>query len=252
MALVTGASRGIGRAIAEAFAEAGADLAISARSLEALETCAGQIRAHGRRAEAFEADLEQLDQVQSLPVQVLERFGAIDVLVNVAGFNRRMPSVQMTEADWDSVIDVNLKASFFLAQAVGRSWIESSRFARVSERGKGKIINIGSLAGAIGFHQQAQYASAKAGLVGMTRVLSSEWAGHGICVNVLAPGYIDTELTEPIWRDPERSSRVLGRIPAGAPGQVRDIALAAIYLASPASDYVSGQVLFVDGGAQAS
>lgn len=251
IAIVTGASRGIGHGIALAYAEAGADVALVSRSEAELRRCAAQIEGLGRRAAVVSADLSDLNVVRSILPRTEAALGIPDVLVNVAGFNRRMPAIEMSEADWDDVLNVNLRSVFFLSQSVARRWIETDRYAPEAGRPKGKIISIGSLAGAIGFFGQAQYAAAKAGLVGMTRVLSTEWAPHGVCVNVIAPGYIDTDLTASIWRDPARSARVLGRTPAGRPGQVSELTGTAVFLASAASDYVTGQALFVDGGFQA-
>ncbi|MFN0069939.1 MAG: SDR family NAD(P)-dependent oxidoreductase [Chloroflexota bacterium] len=250
-ALVTGASRGIGRGIALGLAAAGADLALVSRSRQLLESCAAEVRALSRQAIVVPADLSKMSDVRALPERVETELGPIDILVNVAGFNRRTPAIEMSEEAWDDVVTVNLRSVFFLCQGVARRWIETERFAAPFGRPKGKIISIGSLAGAIGFPGQAQYSASKAGLVGMSRVLSTEWAPHGICVNVIAPGYIETDLTVPIWRDPIRSARVLGRTPAGRPGQVAELTGTALYLASAASDYVTGQTIFVDGGFQA-
>jgi NAD(P)-dependent dehydrogenase (short-subunit alcohol dehydrogenase family) len=250
-ALVTGASRGIGRGIALGLAEAGADIALVSRDREALESCALDVRALNRRAVVVPTDMSRIDDVRQLPDRVERELGPIDILVNVAGFNRKTPALEMTEESWDDVLTVNLRSVFFLCQGVARRWIEGKRFSAEAGASKGKIVSIGSLAGAIGFPGQAQYAASKAGLVAISRVLSSEWSPHGINVNVVAPGYIDTELTAPIWRDHERSARVMSRTPAGRPGQVSEIVGTVVYLASPASDFVSGQTIFVDGGFQA-
>src|SRR5215217_3674703 len=250
-ALVTGASRGIGRGIALGLAEAGADIALISRDRDALESSALAVRAFDRRAVVVPADMSRIDDVRQLPDRVERELGPVDILVNVAGFNRKTPALEMTEESWDDVLTVNLRSVFFLCQSVARRWIDGKRFSAEAGASKEKIVSIGSLAGAIGFPGQAQYAASKAGLVAMSRVLSSEWSAHGINVNVVAPGYIDTELTAPIWRDHERSARVMSRTPAGRPGQVSEIVGTVVYLASPASDFVSGQTIFVDGGFQA-
>ena len=248
VALVTGASRGIGRAIALGFAEAGASVALSSRTQADLSQTAEAIRALGARAEAFPADVSRVQEIHALVREVLVRMGQIDILVNVAGVNRRRPSTEITEEDWDAVLDLNLKGLFFTSQAVGRYWIETRRFAVEHNRGKGKIINIGSIVGEMGSRRRAPYTASKSGVSGVTRTLAVEWATEGICVNCLAPGYIETELTKPLFDDPTFSASFHNRVPMGRRGYPIDLVGPAVFLAAPASDYLTGQTIVVDGG----
>jgi NAD(P)-dependent dehydrogenase (short-subunit alcohol dehydrogenase family) len=227
VALVIGASRGIGHAIATGLAEAGARVALSSRTKGDLSRSAEELRALGANAEAFPADVAKLSEIQALVHDVLNRMGQIDILVNVAGVNRRRPSTEITEEDWDTVLDLNLKALFFSSQAVGRYWIETGRFAAEHHRGKGKIINIGSIAGEMGSRRRA---------------------AEGICVNCLAPGYIETELTKPLFDDPVFSASFHNRVPMGRRGHPIDLVGPTVFLAAPASDYLTGQTIVVDGG----
>ncbi len=247
-ALVVGASRGIGRAIAQGLAEAGASIALSSRTQEDLLQTAEEIRALGARVEAFPADVAHVAEIQALVRDVLVRMGQIDILVNVAGVNRRAPSTEITEEDWDTVLDLNLKGLFFTAQAVGRYWIETRRFAPEHNRGKGKVINIGSIAGEMGSRRRAPYTASKSGVSGVTRTLAVEWAAEGICVNCLAPGYIETEMTKPLFDDPTFSASFHSRVPMGRRGYPVDLVGPAVFLAAPASDYLTGQTIVVDGG----
>lgn len=248
VALVTGASRGIGRAIAQGLAEAGASITLSSRTQVDLLKTAEEIRALGVRAETFPADVACVTEIQALMRDVLVRMGQIDILVNVAGVNRRAPSTEISEEDWDTVLDLNLKGLFFTAQAVGRYWIETGRFALEHNRGKGKIINIGSIAGEMGSRRRAPYTASKSGVSGVTRTLAVEWATEGICVNCLAPGYIETELTKPLFDDPTFSASFHNRVPMGRRGYPADLVGPAVFLAAPASDYLTGQTIVVDGG----
>lgn len=248
VALVTGASRGIGRAIAQGLAEAGASIALSSRTQDDLLKAAEEIRALGAHAEAFPTDLSRVAEVQALVRDVLARMGQLDILVNVAGVNRRRPSTEITEEDWDTVLNLNLKGLFFTSQAVGRYWIESQRFAAEHNRGKGKIINIGSIAGEMGSRRRAPYTASKSGVPGVTRTLAVEWAAENICVNCVAPGYIETELTKPLFDDPTFSATFHNRVPMGRRGYPVDLVGPAVFLAAPASDYLTGQTIVVDGG----
>ncbi len=248
VALVTGASRGIGRAIAQGLAEAGASIALSSRTKDDLLKAAEEIRALGVHAETFPADVARVTEIQALVRDVLDRMGQIDILVNVAGVNRRAPSAEITEEDWDAVLDLNLKGVFFTSQAVGQYWIETRRFAAEHNRGKGKIINIGSIAGEMGSRRRAPYTASKSGVSGVTRTLAVEWASEGICVNCLAPGYIETELTKPLFDDPTFSGSFHSRVPMGRRGYPADLVGPAIFLAASASDYLTGQTIVVDGG----
>jgi NAD(P)-dependent dehydrogenase (short-subunit alcohol dehydrogenase family) len=248
VALVTGASRGIGRAIAQGLAEAGASIALSSRTQDDLLKAAEEIRALGAHAEAFPTDVSRVAEVQALVRDVLARMGQLDILVNVAGVNRRRPSTEITEEDWDTVLNLNLKGLFFTSQAVGRYWIESHRFAAEHNRGKGKIINIGSIAGEMGSRRRAPYTASKSGVPGVTRTLAVEWAAENICVNCVAPGYIETELTKPLFDDPTFSATFHNRVPMGRRGYPVDLVGPAVFLAAPASDYLTGQTIVVDGG----
>jgi NAD(P)-dependent dehydrogenase (short-subunit alcohol dehydrogenase family) len=248
VALVVGASRGIGRAISRGLAEAGATVALCSRTQADLLEAAEEIRALGAGAEVFAADVSRAAEIQALVRDVLDRMGQIDILVNVAGVNRRKPSTEITEEDWDTVLGLNLKGLFFTSQAVGRYWMETRRFAPEHNRGKGKIINIGSIAGEMGIRHVAPYAASKRGVLGVTSTLAVEWASEGICVNCLAPGYIETDLTKARFDDPAFTTAFHNRVPMGRRGYPTDLVGTAVYLAAPASDYLTGQTIVVDGG----
>lgn len=237
VALVTGANTGIGQGIALALAEAGADIAAAGRS-PATETVE-KACALGRKAENFSADLSSVAAVQPLVDAVLGQFGRIDILVNNAGIIRRADAVDFTEADWDAVMDTNLKTLFFLCQAVGRHMIA---------RGSGKIINIASMLTFQGGIRVPSYTASKSGVGGLTKLLANEWAAKGIQVNAIAPGYIATNNTAALQADETRNRQILERIPAGRWGDAADIGGAAVFLAASASDYVQGHILAVDGG----
>jgi NAD(P)-dependent dehydrogenase (short-subunit alcohol dehydrogenase family) len=248
VALIIGASRGIGRAIARGLAEAGASVALCSRTQTDLFQAAEEIRPLGVRVEVFAADVSAVMDIQLLVREVLIRMGQIDILVNVAGVNRRKPSIEITEEDWDTVLNLNLKGLFFTCQAVGRYWLESRRFAPEHNRGKGKIINIGSIAGEMGIRHVAPYAASKRAVLGVTSTLAVEWASEGICVNCLAPGYIETDLTRARFDDPAFTTSFHNRVPMGRRGYPTDLIGAAVFLAAPASDYLTGQTIVVDGG----
>ena len=237
VALVTGANTGIGQGIALALAEAGADIAAAGRS-PADETV-GKVRGLGHRAENFAADLSSVGAIQPLVDAVLAEFGRIDILVNNAGIIRRADAVDFTEADWDAVMDTNLKTLFFLCQGVGRHMIA---------RGSGKIINIASMLTFQGGIRVPSYTASKSGVGGLTKLLANEWAAKGVQVNAIAPGYIATNNTAALQGDATRNRQIMERIPAGRWGDPSDIGGAAVFLASSASDYVQGHILAVDGG----
>jgi 2-deoxy-D-gluconate 3-dehydrogenase len=237
VALVTGANTGIGQGIALGLAEAGADLALVGRT--APDATAEAIRALGRNASFIEADLSRIAPVAKIVEEAADQFGRLDILVNNAGTIRRADAIDFTEADWDAVIDTNLKSAFFLSQAVARHMLE---------RGGGKIINIASMLSFQGGIRVASYTASKSGLAGLTRLLANEWAGKGINVNAIAPGYIATNNTAALQADVARNRQILERIPAGRWGEPADLAGAAVFLASAASDYVHGHILAVDGG----
>jgi 2-deoxy-D-gluconate 3-dehydrogenase len=237
VALVTGANTGLGQAIAVALAEAGADIVVAGRS-DPSDTAA-RVRAAGRRFHALQIDMEQAGQVGVLVEQTIAAFGRLDILVNNAGIIRRDDAADVTEADWDAVVDTNLKSVFFLSQAAARHMLA---------KGGGKIINIASLLSFQGGIRVPAYAASKSGAAGLTHALANEWAARGINVNAIAPGYFDTNNTAALRGDAVRAPQILARIPAGRWGQPSDLAGAAVFLASAASDYVHGVVLPVDGG----
>jgi len=238
VALVTGASAGLGQAIAIALAEAGADVACHGNSRSTDATCAA-ISQTGRKAFAVVGDLGDRETPARLIEDTIAHFGHLDILVNNAGTIRRSQATLYPEKDWADVIEVNLNSVFRLAQLAGRHMIE---------RGHGKIINIASLLSFQGGITVPAYAAAKGGVAQLTKALSNEWAGKGINVNAIAPGYMRTDNTRALQQDETRNRQILERIPAARWGEPADLAGAAVFLASPASDYVSGEVLVVDGG----
>jgi 2-deoxy-D-gluconate 3-dehydrogenase len=237
VALVTGANTGIGQAIAVALAQSGADVALAGRS--SADETASLIRAVGRRAILIGADLSSIAPVGGVVEQTVSELGSIDILVNNAGIIRRADAVDFTEADWDAVIDTNLKSLFFLSQAAGRRMIAA---------GRGKIINIASLLSFQGGIRVPSYTASKSGVAGLTKLLANEWAAKGLNVNAIAPGYIATNNTAALQADETRNRQIMERIPAGRWGKASDLGGAAVFLASSASDYVNGHVLAVDGG----
>lgn len=239
VALVTGASRGIGAAAALALAGAGCDVVLASRDKAALEQVAGRVEAVGRRALVHPIDLQRLDGIPALFEHAVKGLGRLDILINNAGTNIRRPAVEFTEADWDTVVNLNLRAAFFCAQAAGRIMVPQR---------SGKVVTISSIAGRVGLPTGAIYAATKAGVSAFTRTLAVEWAPHGVQVNAIGPGYIRTKLTEPLFANPEWVDRVTRRIPMARTGEVGDLLGAVLFLSSPASDYMTGQTLFVDGG----
>ena len=237
VAAVTGANTGLGRAIAEALAGAGADVALVGRS-DPAETLAA-IKALGRRAIWVSADLGSKPDYSAIVAEITGKLGGLHVLVNNAGIIRRANAIDFTEADWDAVLDVNLKSVFFLSQAAARHMIPN---------GGGKIINIASMLSFQGGIRVPSYTASKSGIAGLTRLLANEWASQGINVNAIAPGYFATNNTAALQADPKRNSEILGRIPAGRWGDPKDLGGAAVFLASRAADYVQGIILPVDGG----
>jgi 2-deoxy-D-gluconate 3-dehydrogenase len=237
-AIVTGANTGLGQAIAVALAAAGARIAAVGRS-DPGETLA-MIAAQGGNGAWIEADLESVAGFTALIERVVEHLGSADILVNNAGTIRRADALEFSEADWDAVLGINLKSAFFLAQAAARHWVAAAR--------GGKIVNIASLLSFQGGIRVASYTASKSGLLGITRLLANEWAARGINVNAIAPGYFATNNTAALRADAQRNAAILARIPAGHWGQPSDLGGAAVFLASPASDYVHGAVLPVDGG----
>ncbi len=241
VALVTGAASGLGAAIATALAQAGAQVAVHGNRRAATETAA----AIGGSAAAFQADLSDTSAAEKLFAEVKQRFGRVDILVNNAGTIHRDPAEQFKLEDWQRVVQVNLTSVFQLSQLAGRDMLARSSGGRISG---GKIINIASLLSFQGGIRVPAYAASKGGVAQLTKALANEWAAHNIQVNAIAPGYFATTNTEALQADPDRSRQILERIPAGRWGRPEDLAGAALYLASPASDYVTGTVVTVDGG----
>jgi 2-deoxy-D-gluconate 3-dehydrogenase len=238
VALVTGGNVGLGQGIALALAEAGADVASVAR--RGSDETVAKVQAMGRRAVSIQADLGSIEPVESVLDQATQALGPIDILVNNAGIIRRADAVDFTEADWDAVMDVNLKVLFFLTQAAVKRMIADGR--------RGKIINTASMLSFQGGIRVPSYTASKSGVAGLTKLMANEWAKHGINANAIAPGYFATDNTQALQDDPVRSKGILGRIPAGRWGEPGDLGGGAVFLASPASDYVQGVTLPVDGG----
>jgi 2-deoxy-D-gluconate 3-dehydrogenase len=239
VALVTGASAGLGAAMAVALAEAGADVAAHGNTRSPASTCA-RIESAGRRAAPLAGDLADPAVSARLVDEAIARLGRVDILVNNAGTIRRTPAADVSDEDWDRVIEVNLTSAFRLARVAGRRMLESGR--------GGKIVNIASLLSFQGGIGVPAYAAAKGGLAQLTKALANEWASKGINVNAIAPGYIETDNTAALRADPVRSRQILERIPAGRWGDANDLAGAVVFLASRAASYVHGHVLVVDGG----
>jgi 2-deoxy-D-gluconate 3-dehydrogenase len=238
-ALVTGASRGLGAAMAIGLAEAGADVVVHGNSRSPADTCRA-VEAAGRRAYPITADLGDAAASRDLVDRAVAAAGRLDVLVNNAGIIRRAPAAEMSDEDWAAVIEVDLSAVFRLSRAMGRHLLAAGR--------PGKIVNVASLLSFQGGITVPAYAAAKGGVAQLTKALANEWAGKRINVNAIAPGYIRTDNTEPLQKDAVRSEQILARIPAGRWGEPEDMKGAVVFLASSASDFVHGHVLVVDGG----
>lgn len=242
IALITGAGSGLGQAIALGFAEAGADVAITELpGKEALAHATAEgVRAAGRRAFTVPLDVTRTDTIEGAVKQVMDEFGRIDILVNNAGINIPKMALDVTESDWDRVQAVNLKGLFFVTQAVAKQ--------ALVPQGSGKVVNMASQMGVIGYNKRAAYCSSKAGVVNLTRVLAFEWAQYNININCIGPTFVLTPLTAPMFEDDSFREDVVRRIPLGRLGTPEDIVGAAVYLASPAADMVTGHTLLVDGG----
>ena len=239
VALVTGAGRGLGQAMAVALSEAGADIA--GLGSGSLENTATRVRALGRRFLSLKVNLleAQAKDLNELVARVVAELGGLDILVNNAGIIRRTPVLEFSERDWDDVIQVNLKAVFLLSQAAGRVMVE---------HGKGKIINVASVLSFQGGIRVPAYTASKSGVAGITRLMANELAAKGLNINAIAPGYMTTDNTAQLRADADRAPSILARIPAGRWGEPADLMGAVVFLASPASDYVNGTILPVDGG----
>ncbi|MCL6447339.1 MAG: glucose 1-dehydrogenase [Armatimonadetes bacterium] len=239
IALVTGGSRGLGKAMALALAKAGADLAVAARTEPELKQTVGEISSLGRQAAAFRVDVASVPQIHRMIQEVVLKFGRLDILVNAAGMNIRKPVLDVTEGEWDLLLSVNLKSAFFAAQAAAKVMIP---------RGRGKIINVASLTSKIGLPNICMYGASKGGIAQMTRGMAVEWARYNINVNAIGPGYFKTAMTAPLFKNEETATQLKNRIPLGRTGIPEDLAGATVFLASEASDYITGQIIYVDGG----
>jgi len=237
VAIVTGGARGIGREIALAFAQAGADVALFDVNAELLAGTAQELRALGRRAEGLVVDVTDGKQVDEGVAKVLDKLGRIDILINNAGITKDGLLVRMDDAQWDRVLAINLKGTFLCTRAVARHFLKQRR---------GRIVSIASIVGLIGNPGQANYAASKAGIIGFTKAVAKELASRGITCNAIAPGFIKTEMTEAL-PEPARQ-RLLEAIPMGVLGEPLDVARAALFLVSDAARYITGHVLVVDGG----
>ncbi|MEM5787124.1 MAG: glucose 1-dehydrogenase [Syntrophobacteraceae bacterium] len=240
VSLVTGGGRGIGFGIAKALAGAGSDLMLVARSESQLRESAQSLsREFGRRVEILPADVSKSETVAHIVEETVARFGRIDILANNAGSNIRKPFLEVTEEDYEAVIRIQLKSAYFLAQAAAREMVKN---------GQGKIINLASLTSKIAVPNISVYGAAKGGIFALTKSMALELAPFGINVNAVAPGYVRTTMTEAAFQDSERYEWMLSRIPMKRFGTPEDIGNAALFLASPASDYITGEVVYVDGG----
>ncbi len=238
-ALITGADKGIGRAIAMAYAEAGADIFIASLTLDSQDEIRKEVETFGRKVEFFQADLSQAKSIEDTVEACVEKMGRIDILVNNAGMISRAPLLEGKLEDWRKVIDINLNTVYYM-----------SRLASVymNKQGSGKIVNIASLLSFQGGKFVPSYTASKHGVAGLTKAFANELAASNIQTNAIAPGYIATDNTAPIRADKARNAEILGRIPANRWGDVQDLVGTAVFLASPAADYVNGHILVVDGG----
>ncbi len=239
VAVVTGAGRGLGRSMAIALAAAGADIVAASRTATEIEALRDDVRAMGRRAEAITCDATEEAQCERLADETVSRLGRVDILVNNAGINIRKPVLELTAAEYRQVLATNLEGYFLCARAFGKHL--------VAQR-SGKVVNISSIMGRVALANQAAYASSKGAIEQLTKVLAIEWAPRNVQVNAIGPTYFETELTRPLFEDEERHDFITGRTPMGRWGQPHELAGAVIFLASDASNYVTGHTLMVDGG----
>ncbi|WP_119304421.1 SDR family NAD(P)-dependent oxidoreductase [Dongia deserti] len=237
--LVTGPARGLGRASTLACAAAGADIVLGLRDLSTDGGLAAEIEGLGRKVLPLQLDVTRMDQIRDGVARALDRFGRIDILLNNVGVGPENPAEKVMEADFDFTVNANLKGTFFVTQAVGRSMIQ---------RKKGRIINMSSQAGSVVLHGESIYCMTKAAINHLTRCLASEWAPYGITVNSIAPTFINTDGTAPALSDPDFKRRTLAHIPLGRIGDPKDVAAAIVFLASPAASLITGTNLLVDGG----
>lgn len=239
VAIVTGASRGLGQTFARALARAGADLAITSRTLESLKPFQKEVEDMGRRVVPLELDVRDENSIRRMVSDAAKAFGRLDILVNNAGCNVRKPAVDVTWDDWNLILDTNLRGAFFVAQSVARVMIPN---------GRGRIINIGSVTSVMGYAGLGPYGASRGGIRQLTMSLADDWGPHGITVNCLAPGWFKTEQNKVMYEDAEWVAYLVDRIPMRRPGKMSDLAGPVVFLASDASEYVTGQTLLVDGG----
>lgn len=239
VALVTGGTRGLGDVAAKALAKAGADVAVCGRDRERLEKVSGEIRGMSRRSRGFFMDVVSAESVREAVGEVLSYFGRIDILVNNAGVNYRVPVLEYPEEQWDLVINTNLKGYVLVSQAVVPQMIQ---------RGYGKVIHMGSILGTVGLPNQLAYAASKGGVNQITKVMALEWAKKGVRVNAIGPTYFATDLNVQIRNDPERFNFINERTPMGRWGELPELEGVVIFLAAPASDFITGQTIYIDGG----
>ena len=238
--IVTGGGSGIGRAIAKGLVQARAEIVIAGRNKEKLEKTANEIRSFGGPVVPLQTDISKIGEIKNLVGLTVKEFGKIDFLFNNAGIIRRSSSEDFSEKDWDETININLRGPFFLAQAVAK--------VMISQKRKGKIINTSSLIAVQGGKRVPSYAASKGGLNQVTKSMANDWAKYNILVNAIGPGWVKTELTELLQKDKDRFNEITSRIPLGRWADPEDLIGAAIFLASDASDYITGQTIFVDGG----
>lgn len=242
VAIVTGGGKGIGAQVARVLGRAGADVVVAGRHREILDAVAAEIRVHGRRALAIRTDVQRVAEVRALVDQTIKAFGRVDILINNAGVNRSGPALEVAEETWDWIQDTNVKGMFFACQAVGPHMIAQRR---------GKIINIGSIISAIGLGFNVPYAASKGAVWQLTRSLALEWARHNIQVNAIGPGYVLTDQVRWLFENRDFADKILRKQPTGRAGEVTDLDGTVLFLASVASDYINGQMIFVDGASGA-
>jgi NAD(P)-dependent dehydrogenase (short-subunit alcohol dehydrogenase family) len=239
VALITGASRGLGRAIAGGLAEAGADLVITSRHLPDVERVASELAVGGRKVFALQVDVTRASEVDDAVARAIAAMGRLDILVNNAGINIRKPALELTEGDWDQTLDTNLKGCFLVARAVGRHMLA---------RQAGSVVNIASMMASVVHAERAAYASSKGGLVQLTRVLAVEWAPYNVRVNAICPGPFLTDLNKVILNDPEKVKYFMDRLPMKRFGKPEELIGSVIFLVSEASSYITGTTIYIDGG----